>query len=68
MDYKEDLLQELREKDFLDGVFSKELKSKRYSVCKSCDKFTILKTCSDCDCFMPFKTLVVSAVCPNNKW
>ena len=47
----------------------KELKEKRYSICKSCEYFDKnSKNCKKCSCFMPMKTLFVVATCPLEKW
>lgn len=45
-----------------------ETREVRYSTCKACDKFTVFKTCSLCDCIMPAKTLWADAECPEGKW
>lgn len=47
----------------------KELSEQRYNICKSCSKFrTITKTCKICNCFMFFKTKLISSECPLDKW
>lgn len=40
----------------------------RYDICKSCDKFSDLKFCKSCGCFMPFKVRLASSSCPEGKW
>ena len=40
----------------------------RYDICKSCDKFTELKFCQVCSCFMPLKVRFPKAECPEGKW
>lgn len=41
----------------------------RMEICKSCDLFRkITKTCSVCNCFMPIKSTIKGADCPENKW
>ena len=43
----------------------------RMNICKGCQHFgPIMKTCGLCKCFMPAKTLIKSAGCPDNppKW
>ena len=40
----------------------------RMEVCNTCEELSSLKMCSQCKCFMPFKTKISSAVCPLNKW
>jgi hypothetical protein len=46
----------------------KTIAQERYNLCKSCDKFTSLKICSVCNCIMPIKVKIASAVCPVGKW
>lgn len=45
-----------------------EVREHRKSICESCDKLTIIKTCTECGCIMPLKTWLKSGVCPLNKW
>ena len=45
-----------------------ETREARYNLCKACDKFTVFKTCSLCDCIMPAKTLWADAECPEGQW
>lgn len=41
----------------------------RYEICTVCDKFnSTFKTCKECGCFMPAKTLVPGSRCPLDKW
>lgn len=55
--------------NFTDGFFSSEVKKERYHLCKSCDRFNnTVKTCNECGCFMPMKTLMVREKCPIGKW
>ena len=47
----------------------KNIAETRYSICKSCSYFNnIVKTCTDCNCFMPFKVKIAAVSCPHNKW
>jgi hypothetical protein len=46
----------------------KELQEKRYNICKTCDSFTALKTCSKCGCIMPLKVKLANSKCPLEKW
>ena len=42
-----------------------------YKICLECEKFRkITKTCKVCNCFMPVKTMMPGAQCPDNppKW
>lgn len=45
-----------------------DLQKTRISICNTCEDYTALKFCSECKCFMPFKTRLESATCPLNKW
>jgi len=57
------------EKIIEETFVNKELKDKRYSICKSCDRFKKPnKICEMCLCFMPAKTKLVGAECPTGKW
>lgn len=71
--YKEDIPEKnLSNLDILildNSIMLKELKEKRYSICKSCEYFDKnSKNCKKCSCFMPMKTLFVVATCPLEKW
>lgn len=46
----------------------KELAQQRYETCKNCDKLTVVRTCSECGCFMPAKVKFSASTCPLNKW
>lgn len=50
------------------NLVSDETREARYSMCKACDKYTSLKTCSICNCVMPVKTVWADAECPEGKW
>jgi len=48
---------------------SKEEYHRRYDICKSCGHFDyILKRCTACGCFMPFKAKVSWMKCPHGFW
>lgn len=47
---------------------NKELQEKRYNICKSCESFTVLTTCRECNCIMPIKVKLTNATCPKGKW
>lgn len=52
-----------------EGFVDEKLKDKRYSICKSCDRFKKLnKICEMCLCFMPAKTKLAGAECPKGEW
>lgn len=47
----------------------KELRDKRFEICKSCDFFNKSSTaCSMCGCIMSIKTNLPDAKCPIGKW
>ena len=50
-------------------IATKEEAKARYDVCNGCQYFThSMKTCQLCGCFMPAKTKLRQASCPNNMW
>ena len=50
-------------------LVSKEVKEKRYNICKNCDRFKKFnKICEICLCFMPAKTRFADSECPKGKW
>jgi hypothetical protein len=49
-------------------MISREIRHDRTKICDSCEKLTQLKMCSVCNCFMPWKTYLKDATCPENKW
>jgi hypothetical protein len=46
----------------------KDIADARYETCKSCDRFSALKFCKECGCFMPAKTKLFQVDCPLKKW
>lgn len=40
----------------------------RLAICESCEHYTSLKFCSQCNCFMPVKTKLAGKKCPLEKW
>lgn len=41
----------------------------RLAECRSCENFIkITSTCTQCGCFMKFKTQIKNAKCPIGKW
>ena len=46
----------------------KEVQEARMDICKTCENFVMLKFCNQCGCYMPFKTELKSAECPQQKW
>ena len=48
---------------------SKEEYQRRYSICKSCEKFdNIHKKCRECGCYMPLKCKASWMKCPKGFW
>ena len=48
---------------------SREVYSKRVSICNSCDKFIEKKDeCGECGCFIPAKAKIILDSCPLKKW
>lgn len=46
-----------------------EYAQKRLEICNACELFRhTTKTCGSCGCFMPAKTVMKTADCPENKW
>jgi Family of unknown function (DUF6171) len=48
-------------------LLSTEKRNNRIDICKQCDKL-VKKHCVLCDCYMPLKTWISIADCPENKW
>lgn len=55
----------------LDTIWTrrKKVSDERLVICKGCENF-VEKTskCNMCGCFMEYKSLIMSASCPINKW
>jgi hypothetical protein len=48
---------------------AKEVSDKRMEICRSCEHFRERTTqCKKCGCFMRFKTAMMKASCPIDKW
>ena len=45
-----------------------EMSKNRMVICNSCDHLSGIKTCNLCKCFMPAKTAIPFAACPDGKW
>lgn len=45
-----------------------EVANSRLNICKGCEKFTKTRQCSECLCFLDFKTKVKQEKCPLGKW
>jgi len=47
----------------------KDIQQQRMQICQDCEHFRqILRTCARCGCFMPAKTTLRGAKCPEDKW
>lgn len=40
----------------------------RMTICNECPHYLATMQCSKCMCFMPAKTKLLHATCPENKW
>lgn len=45
-----------------------QIAQERLDVCKSCSKFSAIKTCRLCGCVMPLKVKLRHSDCPIEKW
>ena len=46
-----------------------KISEERLKICRTCDKFNKDNSkCSECGCFMDYKTLLQNAECPIGKW
>ncbi len=54
-------------KKFIKILATEEVRQNRISICESCEKFK-LYFCTECNCYMPFKTRIETYSCPKNKW
>lgn len=41
---------------------------KRMAICVNCDKFTRVKSCELCGCYMPAKVRSMKSKCKDDKW
>lgn len=46
----------------------KDVSNYRLSICYDCNKFTKIRQCKLCGCFMDLKTKLGSSKCPEGKW
>ena len=53
---------------FEEILVSEEVRQERIAHCKVCPKLTFMMTCDICNCFMPAKTKLAGAECPEGKW
>ncbi len=54
-------------KKFIISLAEDSVRQERISICESCDKFK-LYFCTDCGCYLPFKTRIKDSVCTLRKW
>ena len=48
---------------------SEIIKLQRLTICNNCDDFNKkIKTCKQCGCYMPAKTMFANSKCPLSKW
>lgn len=47
---------------------SDEEAERRMQICSLCPNLMVTKQCSKCGCFMPAKTTLLYAACPEEKW
>jgi hypothetical protein len=48
---------------------SEIIKLQRLTICNNCDDFNKkIKTCKQCGCYMPAKTMFAASECPLSKW
>jgi hypothetical protein len=45
-----------------------DVQANRLALCERCPFFTGTHQCSRCGCFMPFKTQLLHAKCPEGIW
>jgi len=60
--------QEELEPQMLPFAAHKEVVDERMDMCNKCEDYTKLRLCSNCMCFMPYKTKLSFAKCPKGKW
>lgn len=47
----------------------KAVSEKRLAICRQCEHFRERGArCEKCGCFMEYKTMMMSAICPVGKW
>ena len=47
---------------------SKAVKEERLAICMECEHLNDIGQCRMCGCFMPLKTRVPRASCPDGRW
>lgn len=47
---------------------TKEEAIHRADICDKCPFKTMMKTCSECGCFLPAKVKYEKSTCPQGKW
>jgi hypothetical protein len=46
----------------------KQLQENRLNICFTCPSLSLLKTCKECNCIVPFKVKFKASKCPLEKW
>lgn len=49
-------------------LVSDEVRQKRIDACTKCENLTEGKFCKLCNCYVPFKSYLVNAICDADKW
>ena len=49
-------------------IATSEMRKQRMGICKLCQTLSSKSFCGDCNCYMPIKTWVATADCPQGKW
>ena len=48
---------------------SEQVKQERLNICKTCPEYSLaLRTCKQCGCYMPAKSMFASSSCPLSHW
>lgn len=58
-------------KDMLAGEVEKappSLIERRIALCNGCEHLGLLRNCKICNCFVDYKTTLLKAECPIQKW
>ena len=53
---------------FEEILVDEKVREERMKICQACSKLTWALTCDICNCFMPAKTKLAYAECPDGKW
>lgn len=53
---------------FEEILVDEKTREERIAHCKACPRLTFMLTCEICNCFMPAKSKLAGAECPEGKW